>query len=259
MTDRIRRLLRRYSARHLTIELGRQALTGPNGTALGTVERIRLRHDRLQVSGHASAERVALELGGRRRVVAPEPGAGRRPGFRLDLPFLPGEPVLVLETATGALHQPLPRPGRARLWIGRALLLPGFAWRGARALPSVIRWFRHHNPAARERVKRIMGLGAVEEERRLEPAIFDPAPPRPAPPRRPVTMVLPVYNAFDLLRRGAGPAGAPQRPALAPGAGRGRLDRSPRAPLPARLGARAAGGAGRADRERRRTSASSAR
>jgi len=194
-------LFRRYSARHLRFEAQGPALTGADGSRLGTVERIALIEDRLRVEGHARAARVALELGGRRRLAVPERRPDGQPGFRLDLPFVPGTPMLELETDSARIRLPLAPPPALRLWLGRAALLPGFGLRSAAAVPAALRWFRHHDPVARAQVKRIFDLDPVEEDRRLEPEIFAPAPDAPpaAAPPGPVTVILPVYQAYDLL------------------------------------------------------------
>jgi len=71
---------------------------------------------------------------------------------------------------------------------------------GAKALPAVLCWFATRDPVWRARVKARLHLDvtpvALPMDDRLFPAQTLPAPP---PDDTPVTIVLPVYNAFHLL------------------------------------------------------------
>lgn len=204
MLGRVHRLFQRYAARHLTLTARGPQLYDATGAVVGQIDRLALRNDRLTLTGQAEADLLVLELGGRRRMVTPGAAAGVAGGrrFQLDLPYLPAPARLTLSRA-GQEAAPLLLPGFGplRLAFARAALLPGFLWAGARALPAVLRWFRFHDMAARERVKLLLGLGPVVEEQRLEPAQFPPAPcplPLVSAAAR-VHILMPVYQAFDLL------------------------------------------------------------
>jgi GT2 family glycosyltransferase len=197
------RLFRRYAAHHLRLSVPGLALRDTGDGPAGRVDRIVLRHDRLAVEGRlaASVAQVSLLHGGRRRSMAPEPWPGG-PGFRLELPYAPGPAVIETLSAEGrAASTPLPALSPLRLWTGRILLLPGFAWRACRTVPAVLRWFRFHDPVARDEVRQAFGLGLVETAHPLDPALFGPPAPVPALSAAPgFCVILPVYQAFDLVQ-----------------------------------------------------------
>ncbi len=207
MLGRVHRLFQRYAARHLTLTARGPQLFDATGARVGQIDQLALRNDRLSLTGQVEADLLVLELGGRRRVVAPGEAAGlaahlagvRR--FQLDLPYLPVPARLTLTRAgQEAPAVRLPDFGAIRFALARAALLPGFLWAGVRALPAVLRWFRFHDMAARERVKLLLGLGPVVEELRLEAAQFPPVSSSlPVASAARIHILLPVYQAFDLL------------------------------------------------------------
>ncbi len=184
----------RYVARHLRLSDHR-----PVGAAV-RVARVTLRDGRLIVSGSVvdpAVTGLALHLGGLARSISPD--ATGSPAFQLDLPWQVG-PITLEITASGG-KQTLILPGFAarRLALARAALLPGFALAGLRALPAGLHWLRHHDPQSRARVKHLFGLDLADTPQRLDPDWF--ATPEKQSLTRPdhVTIVLPVFNAFDLL------------------------------------------------------------
>ena len=202
MWSRVTRLFQRYAERHLQLGAPGPVLQDATGREIGRVERMALRNNRLVVEGQAAADLVALDLGGRRRTAAPEMRVGGLPAFRLELPFVPEPAVLGLSVGDWNGPVTLPVFAAGRLRAARLRLWPGFLADGLRALPAVLRWFRHHDMAARQEVKQILGLGPVVEEHWIDPALLpgDPAaPPAMAAQGLRLSIVLPVYNAFDLL------------------------------------------------------------
>lgn len=209
MTARFGRLYRRYAQRHLAISLRGPLLQDAGGRPLGRVERVSLSEGRLVVEGRTQADLVTLELGGRRSTVHPRVRGAGLPAFRLDLPFLPGKAVLDLALGGESCRVTLPTPAGPRLALARGLLLPGFLWRAMKAAPAALRWLRMRDSGARERVKRVLGLGPPGRDLVIDPAgLPDPAqqagpdaPPAGRDDRadRPVLIVMPVYGAFDLL------------------------------------------------------------
>lgn len=200
MTGRVRRLFQRYALRHLELTAPGPVLRDGSGQVIGRVERIVLTGDQLRVEGHAAADVVILHLGGRERRAVPKARAGGTPAFRLVLPFAPGRPDLELRCGDWAGRAALPGFGALRRRAAALALWPGFAARGAQALPAALRWLRHHDMAAREQIKRAMGLNALADDLELDPALLaelPPAPPLPFSGR--VQVVMPVYQAFDDL------------------------------------------------------------
>ncbi|MEM9232103.1 MAG: glycosyltransferase, partial [Pseudomonadota bacterium] len=87
-------------------------------------------------------------------------------------------------------------------WVARArraLVLP-FVTSLVRLAPQIWRWRRHGDLGAREAVKERLGLVPRSYAAQLRPELLRPAP-EPAGFDKTVTLIMPVYNAFDLLRK----------------------------------------------------------
>lgn len=200
MAGRVQRVFDRYAARHLSLVRPGPVLRDAAGARIGQIDSIALRHDRLVVEGQAAADHVALDLSGRQKLRVP--GAGGAAGtnhFRLDLPFTPYVARFSHSLAGQTETLALPGFSPARLWWARLALWPRFGFAALWALPAAWRWLRYHDMGARARIKRLLGLGAMVEEMQLDPAVLPEAPPAPACLQSSVTILLPVYQAFDLL------------------------------------------------------------
>ncbi len=204
MAGRVQRVFDRYAARHLALQRSGPVLCDGAGLVIGRIARIALQNDRLVVEGTAAADQVGLSLAGRARQRVPGAGGGLKGGgadqFRLDLPFVAEEAARFSYLVAGqeySLVLPGFSPGRLR--TARLALWPRFGFASLWALPAAYRWLRSHDMGARARVKRLLGLGAMVAERQLEAAFVPEMPPDPMAPHSGVTLLLPVYQAFDLL------------------------------------------------------------
>jgi GT2 family glycosyltransferase len=217
---RLQALHARYAASRLVVRGGPVTLHDGAGKHIGYVDRIEMRGGRLRVAGWASAARVRLVLADvaadmaprlRREDVAAARNIAPEVGFDLTLPCTPttvsgsDAPGLILEALPGTPDIPphsLPLSGIRR---ARALLALRFGWALALLVPAIIGWYATRNPRYRARIKAGLGLNAVTTAQALEPRLFltgdaDMDRVRPATPCT-VTIVLPVYNAFDLLEK----------------------------------------------------------
>lgn len=184
-------LFRRYAVRHLDL-----APPPPGEIAPGvTVEELAIRGPRLSITVAAEAEAVALALAGGRWPARPT-GAGR---FVIDAPALPGPARLCVARDGAETGHPLPLIPAGRVTRARLALLPGFVAVLVRCLPAILRWKRHGDTAARARVKRLLNLDGLTDVMPLRAEVLEPGPPAPAP-GGPVVIVLPVFNALDLLK-----------------------------------------------------------
>ncbi|MFD1508549.1 glycosyltransferase [Lacimonas salitolerans] len=218
MLRRLISLYTRYAAAHMDVTLPRQPITDQTGEVIGYVDTTRLHAGRLQVTGWVRAARLRLVLAGaeasgtptlRREDVAAALGLPPTLGFDLSLPDSPAilasseAPGLIVTPLPGAagveplsLPAALPRRQRARLVLSfvRALL---------RCLPAMLGWALTGDPAHRARIKDRLGLGLPQSGGAIDPVLLpgdDAATPeREGAPAR-LDIVLPVYNAFDLLQ-----------------------------------------------------------
>lgn len=174
-------------------------IPGPAGKVAGHLSAITWAANRLVVEGRLEgAGDLTLRLGEMRAQARLPAGGG---AFALALPWPPGlalsgtTPDLVLDDAPPL---PLPLGPVRRRQAALALRLGGTL---LRLTPDLGRWILRQDRAARARVKEALGLGLRPTAGPLEAAVF--APPEEAAPADspgPLTLVLPVYNAFDLLQ-----------------------------------------------------------
>ena len=211
MFYRIRGLFQRYVRAHCRIDARGFSLATDDQPRLGHVDRVVLAGHRISFIGWSLGERVSVtgsdgQVSARpdiaRQDVADALGVGNRVGFEMTLPLGDGR-FTVLAECDGRRHQIEVEPvtaaaqKRARLWLGLR-----FTRTVVRSMPAIARAVLRDDPAARDRVKRALGMELVSEAGPLDPQLFlspdNPAPAR-SPDPEPVTVILPIYNAFDLL------------------------------------------------------------
>lgn len=208
MINRIRGLFQRYARAHRQIEMPGFALGGPGAPIEGHVDRVVLKGARITFSGWCTAERIRLsgtegQSTARPDIPRQDVAAARslppRVGFEISQGFGDGRFTLSAERRDQQLQRQLqPIPPR-RLRAEQRRLALRFGWTLLRLAPQILRALRHGDPAARAAVKSALGLAAVPEAAPLQGQIFASAEGiAPADPV-PVTLILPVYNAFDLL------------------------------------------------------------
>ncbi|WP_299151796.1 glycosyltransferase [uncultured Tateyamaria sp.] len=210
MFQRIFQLFKRYADQHLTLEGEGFALLGHDGEVAGYVDLVSVANGRLVIEGWTDAREVVLSFAGTEHRVAPSlpridvaamRGADpKRPfGFVLDVAWMDQDGALSLMFQVGRTQpQILPRFSSQALKDAHRQMIRPFVRDAILALPDTWRWYRHGDHAARQAVKRILGL-----QTRIEPTVVDSALLLPAlqgaSDDTPVTIIIPVYNAFDLL------------------------------------------------------------
>lgn len=214
MLSLLRVLFDRYAAEHLSLERPGGPIYDDRGRPCGFVDTIALRHNRIEVAGWADGDLVRLSLGGMQTEMAPsQPRSDVRaqhpdlrtpdPGFRLALPQAAGPAIVSLARGGERLVTPFDTFAPRRIRRARRALLPAYALALLRGLPAWLRFRRTGDPAARLALKRALGLEDRSDVAAMAPGLFAPAPaPDPvaqALARTRVTIVLPVFNAFDLL------------------------------------------------------------
>jgi len=183
------------------------------GRQVGYVDIIEVTGGRLRVAGWVRARTVALHVAGqqvemapdlRRKDVAMELGYPDAVGFDLTLPA--DHQMLANADAPGLVFavddprlaiSPVPCPIRAD-WLDIFRLRLRFARDLACALPDGICWYFDKSPAHYQRLEARLELDVQPASLRLRVELL--APPSVTPLRpQPLTIVLPVFNAFELL------------------------------------------------------------
>lgn len=215
MISRVFGLFRRYAMRHAQMQKPGFPLWDGSGGRLGHIDRIAVREGRIWVEGWALSGLVGLANGDHSVERAPslvrddvltnmgDQGI-KTPGFMLDMPLSLDHTVFWAESGgtryVHALPQITPRELRA---MRRAQVAP-FLRDAARAFPAGMHWLVHRDPLSVARINTALGLNTVTRSGQLNALLFaddvaaEDSPP-PALARTGVTIVLPVYNAFDLL------------------------------------------------------------
>ncbi|WP_370284127.1 glycosyltransferase [Pseudooceanicola sp.] len=219
MIRRIASLYHRFAALNLSLRGRNARILDAHGRIRGYADHVRIDGGRLTVEGWTRALQVRLVLGEAeaicvptllRQDVAVAHNIPPHVGFQLSLPCPPAalrrgqRPALYFDTASDQTPlQPLVLRFPMRHLAGLRLRLL-FLRLLVQALPAIFAWRRDRNLADRSRIKRILRLDTLPAAQPLTAEIFDadaedPPPPLPGGPVR-ITVVLPVYNAFELLQ-----------------------------------------------------------
>lgn len=185
------------------------------GKRFGQIDQITVRDGRLFVKGWIVADLVGLTVADHTTKCIPSllredvvkllgDTRVKFSGFILDLPLSLGQAVLWSEVGGFRYVHSLPqltlRDLRA---MKRGQILP-FLRDGTRALPAALRWLRRRDPQSIAAIKTMLRLNTVTRSTRLNILLFaEDAGAPDIPPegldQTGITIVLPVYNAFDLL------------------------------------------------------------
>lgn len=204
--------LREYH-RHARLEakLAGCSLRDGDGYTLGYLEEARLHAGRLHLRGWTLAEQITFRLGNvqlirrpqdEREDVAQAVGCDKLVGFRASLPF-ENAPLLIelsIDDQTISISHDLNIArslAKAERRLNREFmrdLLP--------LIPMIFAGLWRKDPDLPRRLKAAFGFGQLTSEIALDPAFLAKSgsrpPKQPAPEGRPC-VILPVYNAFDLL------------------------------------------------------------
>jgi O-antigen biosynthesis protein len=224
--QRLAALFARYSAAHLIVTGRAMPLPGENARLIGNIDRITIFGQRLVIEGWADAGRVQISQAGechetsttliRHDVAAQFPELAREnPGFAIDLPCGDGPVGLTLVRDTHHLIYQVPMPTRRAISAARMRLILPFLRDLAKAAPAILHWLATKDPADRARLKHHLRLATAAPSRAMQPLLFladsraqmsekqriaEVARLQPAAlAHRAITIVMPIYNALDLL------------------------------------------------------------
>ena len=211
MYQTARRLYRKVRQSTPIIAYDGIPLTGNAGEPVGYVDRLSYRLGRLYLAGWYGGDDLTLEVGPARQVlrrtfkrsdlaqIRPDIAAGGRlAGFDLDVVW-PGGPVTVIHADGTRLALPTPGEMQRTRWrlrilgrIAKAALLQG---------PSAAMNILRGREIDRDALRRQLGL-MIETQRPplLAADLFAGPSLPPVSPKTAISVVLPIYNAFDLLQ-----------------------------------------------------------
>ena len=205
MLFRLYALYRRYVGHHADRLCGRAIRY--HGRRIGRLERVWRIDGALRIVGWTSAQHLRLSWPG--GCVTTVPGIERADvQHRLGLPLETGFEIEVSQDAKpltlhailpsgGEISCHVPHPSEPPTALARSRLALAFVRDALRAAPVYLRSVVTRDPAARARIKEILGLVAVSRGLPIDASLFSD---QPAPRSdHPITIILPVHNAFELL------------------------------------------------------------
>lgn len=212
MSSRLRNLFRQYANRHARLELGAFPLLDGAGQVAGHVDRICLAGGLIEVSGWSKCKAISLICDGFRSETYPnipredvavkhaDMVADQRVGFAVSVPSGRGACMLICHDGPDRVVHILPRPGLLTLRLAQVRLAPGLLVSLVASVPDYLKWSLLGDYAARTSYRNRLGLDLLPLNAVLDPRIFAPPGPIEEEARsEEITIVLPVYNALDLL------------------------------------------------------------
>ena len=220
------RLFDRYCAAHVRT-IGRpMPLFGEDGETLGYIDDLGICATRLHLEGWADCDQIMLSHGGQRITRVPHLQrldvskafsdlSTQTPGFTADMLWSEGPLTLTLLRGDDRFVFAVPLPDSRAMRIARLRLVSPFLRDLWRATPAVLRWIVTKDPAQRAHLKRAFRLDAPPPLHQMQTLLFleDSMATLPLDRQiaerarlqgaafalRGITIILPIYNALDLL------------------------------------------------------------
>lgn len=203
--SRLRALAKRYFDRHFRVQWGGCPLPGP----AGHLDRAECTGRELRLAGWSQADSVTVRSAGHETATAPgllredvAEARGIQPdvGFELRLPEWADDIQLTLTEGahswTVTLPKPSPQAMRLAWWRVKLLFLRDLL----KSAPHLPRALLARDSAARTRVKSCLRLDHdTTDHSLLETRLFETEGLPQGPLCTPITIVMPVYDAFDML------------------------------------------------------------
>lgn len=222
MIRRFRQIFFRYADRKTHIAGDGQQLLNGDGRIVGQIDHVVLRDARLVLDGWVDAQRVTLSQNGIQVQVRPymarEDVAAihtdirtPRPGFTISLPYRAGPVALAIENGADLQVFSVPAFDITKVRRMRRRHLWSFIPRILATIPLTLRYGLTRDPtrrlALRQQVKAQLGLETqtVVHVQAMDTSLLtsqDSARTTNLPVPKPdaVTIILPIYNAFDLVQ-----------------------------------------------------------
>lgn len=217
MLRRVSQIFSRYAVHHGQMEMAGFALKDISGEMFGMLDSVAVRDGRLIANGWCFSDTVGLVCAehtdqqvpslARTDVAQVHDSAARysTPGFSLSVPHDVGHKALwAAHNGERYVFELTPFAAADLARLRRKQIIP-FMAALIRALPAAVRWYMTRDFAARAQIKNILGFQKKTAPTFIKKPLFaaraDEAIPEVTDPQLDVeiTIILPVYNAFDLL------------------------------------------------------------
>jgi O-antigen biosynthesis protein len=181
------------------------------GQRNGYVDLIRIAEGKLEVHGWSLSDKVTLILGDRRIETVPSivrhdvaavngSNADEKVGFVLKLPIAASPWLLVCQTGNQHFVHEIPGFGKIGTRVAQLRILPVVARSLVRATPEILKWTLHRDDLARAALIARLGLEDIQQITEINPDLFAPSRDGAKMDDQKITIVLPVYDAFEILQ-----------------------------------------------------------
>ena len=205
--SRLHALFQRYHDCHFRLRQPGRPLPGPGGH----LDQILYLGRRIVLDGWTEADSILLRSSGRESADGPklmrpdvEAAMGIRAdvGFRLELPCFGDDVEVEVTHGDQIWTSRIPAPEPRQLRRAKLKILARFAIDLVRAAPSLPKALLTGDARARARVKKCLGLGIERpSDGQLETKLFYCKGLPQGPSATPITIILPVHDAFDILKQ----------------------------------------------------------
>lgn len=212
MFSHLKSLYLRFKAQHFELTVLGFPIKTKGGRLIGNVDQVILTDHKIAFQGWCQADRVTLMTNGGgtasatpsalRTDVSEVYGGSPNVGFHLAEAFGNGRYTLTFERSQNDVAPLHIRPvTRLRRQLAFAAFKLSFLKVVLLAFPDVMRWKLRQDYAARLRAKKRFRLTPDADGHRLDKSLLckGKIPSTPAPLVEKITIILPVFNAFDLL------------------------------------------------------------
>ncbi len=217
MLRKTQQLRERFRDTHFSKMAVHRGIFAGDGEQVGFIDRIEFRNGRLRVQGWvSSAALVTLEFGGLTRSsvpvlprvdVAQKTGLASQLGFDISISLTAGQ-FCAMKLATlrfeprgdGPQIEPMVIEFK-NLWRAKARSDAQFVMACFKAGPPALRWLAKRAPQDRAKVLEALALNPIAVTSEFSSALFDVPVSVAMEPEAQIriTIILPVYNAFELL------------------------------------------------------------
>ena len=211
MLSRFLTLFQRYTLVHRKLTAPGFDIESIDAQRIGRVEKIHLHGTNIEFEGWTLADFVQIcsdleedftRPSHYRHDLQSQLGHDRPLGFKAKLAYGSGVFEMVLSSPNHPIETKTIIPFTKTAWrIEKLRLLRGFTWRTVVLAPSIVKWFLLKSSRSRQNVKNKLGISDTVSRHVLSSQIWHgDADNAKGAVSAAVTIILPVYNAFDDLR-----------------------------------------------------------
>ena len=194
---RLYRIFQRYADIHVSFDLP----TPPSLKGKIAFNPIAVRGNRMWITGQAQADKVSLQINRTTREITPRAESKQldRAVFSMDIPLEIGDITVTASQRQQSIELLVPGVTALSLHMARCATALSFVRQLVLLLPQIYRWKRQGDLVAREQIKQRLGLVPCTKALPLDGKLLLPTPASAPERTKTATLIMPVFNAFELL------------------------------------------------------------